>query len=87
MSNYYPKETVEYVTVNVTIDGVKTTAGVQLSVVPNGERPGAWADAVVVDGDVAYLIDGMDVGVYAIWGRVDTGVEMPVIECGTFRID
>lgn len=88
----YPRETTEYLFVNVTIDGQTTTAGVELAIQPQTgtttARPTTWTAATIVDNKTAHLIHDQDPGLYRVWARVTTtdSPEIPVIDCGLYRI-
>jgi hypothetical protein len=85
----FPRETVEYQTVVVTIDGTPVTDNVTFSVVPAGNRPNTWQPATIVDNATAFLVTGMTPGVYTVWAKITntSSTERPVMNCGTFRID
>jgi hypothetical protein len=83
----YPRETVELVPVVVTVDGVPVTENVQLALTGvYGERPSAWSDPVVAGDDSGVLISALDPGVYRVWAKVTDSPEVPVVECGSFRV-
>lgn len=81
-----PRETVEYIPVEVTVNGVVTTTGVDFAVVADGARPSAWSAAVVLNSATYVLITGLSAGQYRIWARVSAAPETPVIECGYITV-
>lgn len=84
--NRYPRETVEFQPVVVTIDGQVITAGVQFAITAGSERPTVWLDPVLIGGKAGLMIDGPAPGLYRVWARVTDAPEQPVIDCGTFVI-
>lgn len=87
--NNYPRETTEYITANVYLDGQLITTNVQLSVVPAGQRPTTWTPAEIIQGKTVYLINGLTTGSYTVWSKVTPvgSEEKPVTNHGSFRID
>lgn len=81
-----PRETVEYIPVIVTVNGVVTTTGVEFAVVIDGSRPSTWTAAVVVEGATFVLVTGLTPGQWRIWARVSAAPETPVIECGYITV-
>lgn len=88
----YPRETVEYQTVTVTIDGTPVYNGVAFSVVPQTgntpARPDTFTPAIIVGNTTAILIDGYTPGQYRVWAQVTAQgtPEIPVIDCGILRV-
>ena len=76
-----PRETVEYIPIEVTLNGVVTTTGVSYAIVADGSRPTSWTSATVLNGATYGLITGLSAGTYIIWARVNAAPETPVIEC------
>jgi hypothetical protein len=87
-NNVYPRETVEFVAVLITIDGVTVTSptGVELAVVLDGSRPTAWTAAIALSGKIGIIISGLAAGQYRVWARVTSSPETPVIECGYITV-
>jgi len=81
-----PRETVEYVPVDVTVNGVVTTTGIEFAVVLDGARPSAWTAAVVLSSRTYVLLTGLTPGQWRIWARVSAAPETPVIECGYITV-
>lgn len=81
----YPRETIEFIPVNVTRDGTTINA-FDIALTRHGERPTTWAPAETLDGKTGILINGLTVGIHKIWARITDNPETPVIEVGTISI-
>lgn len=82
----YPRETTEFVSYTIRVDGVAVTQGVEFSVVPRTAgkpRPDTWTQAQVLDGKTGFLILPGQPGATQVWARVTSNPEIPVIDCGT----
>lgn len=82
----YPRETTEFVSYTIRVDGVAVTQGVEFSVVPRTgtkPRPDTWTAATTLDGKTGFLIQPGVAGTHQIWARVTSTPEIPVIDCGT----
>jgi hypothetical protein len=86
MSTDYPRETIEFQPVTVTVDGVAVTTGVQLCTVPNGSRPTGWAAPTALSGKIGVMVTGLAPGLYGIWAQITSSPEIPVINCGTISV-
>lgn len=84
--NVYPRETVEFLPVTVTVDGAPLTTGVEFTVTTDIARPANWAAPTVLEGAIGVMITGLAVGTYRVWAKVTDSPEIPVIECGAFRV-
>lgn len=82
----YLAETAEFLPVTITRTGVTVTTGVKLSVVPEGERPGTWAEPTTLEGEIGYWVEGLAVGTYMVYAQITANPERPAIECGLFRV-
>lgn len=82
----YPRETVEFQTLQVTVDGAPVTTGVQYAVTTFGVRPTTWQVATILDGKPGFLVQGLAPDTYDVWVRVQGNPETPVIYCGQFTI-
>lgn len=82
----YPRETVEFVPVTVTVNGSVVTAGVEFAVVQDGARPSTWSAATSLSGSIGVLISGLTPGQWNIWARVSASPETPVINCGFITV-
>lgn len=81
-----PRETVEYIPVPVTLNGVVTIMGVEFAVVADGSRPTAWTAAAVVTGKTYVLVTSLTPGQWRVWARVTAAPETVVIECGYITV-
>lgn len=81
-----PRESVEFVPVTVTVDGATVTTGVELAVVQDGERPTVWAAPVTLSGQIGVMTGTYAVGTWRVWARVTSNPEVPVVDCGYFRV-
>jgi hypothetical protein len=82
----YPRETTEFVSVRITLDGQTVTDGVAFSVVPrvSGKpRPAAWVGAQVLDAKTGFMLMPSEAGDLQVWARVTDSPEVPIIDCGT----
>ena len=86
MANVFPRETVEFQGVPITIDGIVTVANIEYCVVAPGSRPLTWIPAVTLAGNTGLMVQGRSVGTYQVWARVTSSPEIPVINCGTFSV-
>lgn len=74
----FPRETVEYLPIEATLDGTPTTT-YQVAVVPHGTRPTVWTAS-------PYLITGLTPGYYDAYTKVTDTPEQPVTYAGSFLI-
>jgi len=87
VTNYYPRETTEFVPVTVTVDGVSVTSGVQFSITNGQTRPTVWMESVTLDDQIGFMLTApLTVGAYRVWAKVTDSPEIPVIECGSYRV-
>ena len=86
MSSSYPRETIEFQAVTVTVDGAVVTTGLQLCVVPHASRPTGWAAPTALAGKIGVMVEGLTPGLYDIWAQVTSSPEIPVIDCGIISI-
>lgn len=84
--NRYPRETVEFTPLTITVDGQPVTDNVEVCIAANGQRPSTWTAAAVLDGKIGVMISALEAGWYTIFARVTSSPETPVIECGTIEI-
>lgn len=81
-----PRESTEYLYVNVTRNGQATTDGVEFALTMGDTRPTQWTPAVLIDGRTAYLAQSLTPGIYHMWARTNTGDEQAVDEAGVLII-
>ncbi len=88
MTNIYPRESVEFQPVLVTLDNVSVTSNVQIAVLKPTDRPveADWFAATVLNGEVGFLTGTYAYGTWNVWARVVGSPEEPVINCGSIQI-
>jgi len=88
MTNIYPRESIEFQPILVTVDGTTVTTNIETQITAVSARPSdsAWIAAVTVDGQIGLMIEGLNVGTYEVWARVTDSPEIPVIDCGAFAV-
>jgi hypothetical protein len=88
MTNIYPRESVEFQPILITVDGVTVTTNIETQITLVSGRPSssAWIPAVTLDGQIGLMIQGLSVGTYEVWARVTDAPEIPVIDCGPFAV-
>ena len=82
----YPRETVEFQAVTVTVDGTVVTTGVTFCVVPDGARPVTFIAATTLSGKIGVMVTGLTPGNYRVFAQVASSPETPVIDCGLFTV-
>lgn len=85
-----PRESVEYVRIDMSVDGVAVTTGVEVAITAQGQRPETWHAAADVDGPVVLIgVDPFDLapGTWTVWGRYTDAPEVPVVRLGVIVID
>lgn len=86
MSNTYPRETVEFQPVTVTVDAVAVTTGVTFALVADGTRPVTFNTATALGGKIGVMLTGLAPGSWRIYAKVTSAPETPVIDCGVIFI-
>ena len=88
MTNIYPRESVEFQPILVTLDGVPVTTAVETAVLLPSARPAEsdWVTAYALDGDIGVLIQNLATGTWNVWARITDSPEIPVINCGSFVV-
>lgn len=86
MANVFPRETVEFQGVPITMDGTVVTTNIEYSVVAPGIRPATWVSATTLAGKTGFMVSGYAVGTYQVWARITSSPEIAVIDCGTFSV-
>lgn len=82
----YPRESVEFQPVHVTIDGSPVTTGVTFAITSRGGRPEAWVSPVELGGQIGVMVGGLEIGGYSVWAKVIAAPETPVVNCGSFWV-
>lgn len=86
MTLSFPRETVEFLPVTVTVDGVVVTTGVQFAKTTGTNRPTTWVAQYDLDGKIGILLSGETPGTYHLYAKVTDAPEVPVIDCGSYII-
>lgn len=81
----YLKESIEFQQIIVTVDGQPNTT-FHVSLVPYGQRPGAWSPNMELDGKHGILVENLEPGEYWIYTKVEDNPETPVLLAGQVRI-
>ena len=84
--NSYPRETIEFQAVTVTVNNVPVTTGVTFCDVPSGARPVTFAPAVTLSGQIGVMVQGYGPGTRDIYAKVTANPETPVILAGSYTI-
>lgn len=87
MANDYPRESVEFQPVQVTLNGAPVVSGVSLAVVRDGQRPVTFTPAQTMDGLTGVMIGGLAPGAYRVYAQLSAGLETPVVDCGYFYVE
>lgn len=88
--NIYPRETHEFMGVDVTHAGVQVAAAnLDFAVVRDGSRPSVWtpAETEAETGAAGVVIAGLQHGTYRVFARVSALDTQPVVDCGAFRVE
>lgn len=86
MVNAYPRESVEFQPVTVTLDGVSVISGLSFAIVADGARPTTFTAATILGGKAGVMLTGLAAGTYRIFAQLENSPEIPVIDCGYFYI-
>ena len=87
MANAYPRESVEFQPVKVTVDGTAVTTDLTFAIVRDGQRPVDFVPATVLGPDAGVMVAGLAPGTYRIFAQVTSYPEVPVVDCGYFYIE
>jgi len=86
LTNAYPRESTEFQPVTVTRDGFTVSSGLSYSIVPDGDRPEVFTEAVTISGQTGVMVSGLEPGTYRIFAKIEGITEIPVIDCGYFYV-
>jgi hypothetical protein len=86
MTNVYPRESVEFQPISITVDGSPVTSNVAVAVVADGARPVTWVTPTTLGGQIGVMVGTYAVGPWRVWAQVTSNPEIPVIDCGDFII-
>ena len=84
----FQRETLEFLPVVVTVDGVAVTTGVEFAIVDINARPDTFASPTVLGDDIGVMVDGasLGTGTFRVFAQITDSPEVPVIDCGSFRV-
>lgn len=82
----FPRETLDFLPVVVTTNGVQVFEGVQFADVPDGSRPLTWVAQVVDGGRIGVAVTGYPPGKRHLYAKVSDSPWAPVIDCGVYLI-
>ena len=86
MSSSYPRETVEFAPITITVDGTPVTTGITVALVGNGARPSVWVAPTTLNGKIGVMLTGLAPGLYNVWAKITSSPEIPVIDCGIISV-
>lgn len=88
MINTYPRESVEFQPILITLDGTPftTAADIEVSITAPSARPSTWIASTSLGGEIGVMIENLAVGSYTVWARITDSPEIPVINCGSFAV-
>jgi hypothetical protein len=88
MINNYPRESVEFQPILITLDGTPftTAADIEVSITAQNARPSTWIASTSLNGEIGVMIQNLAVGTYLVWARITDSPEIPVINCGAFAV-
>lgn len=84
--NTYPRETDQFVEVDITLNGSPTTTGITFAVVPDGTRPTTFTAAKTRGQVIGVEITGLTPGMYHVYAKATDTPYAPVIDCGVFQV-
>jgi hypothetical protein len=85
-TNAYPRESVEFQPITITVDGAVVITGVTFAIVNDGGRPSTWTAPTTLGGNIGVMLTGLTPGLYRIYAKVSSSPETPVIDCGFVSI-
>lgn len=88
MINTYPRESVEFQPILITLDGTPftTAADIEVCITAPSARPSTWIASTSLGGEIGVMIQNLAVGSYVVWARITDSPEIPVINCGSFAV-
>jgi len=88
MTNIYPRESVEFQPILITLDGVTVTTAVETQITTPAARPSStgWITAATLSGEIGTMVSGLATGSWTVLARITSSPEIPVINCGTFSV-
>ena len=84
----FQRETLEFLPVSVTVNGTAVTTDVEFSVVDLDSRPSTFGAATTIGGAIGVMVNGtaLGPGTFRVFAKVTSSPEIPVIDCGSFRV-
>lgn len=85
----FQRETLEFLPINVWVNGTAVTAAVEATIVELGARPTTWGSAVTLGTAIGVMVNGTALGgpgTYQVFARITDSPEVPVLDVGTFRV-
>ena len=88
MTNVYPRESVEFQPVLITLDNTVITSNVHFAVLTQTDRPQTsdWFNATLLQGATGFLTGSYTQGTWNVWAQITDSPEIPVINCGSFQV-
>jgi protein-disulfide isomerase len=83
----FPRESIEFLPITVTVDGVKVSTGVTFAKTTGADRPTVFNAAVTVGSNIGVMVAGEPTGLTTIYAKVTGTGETPVIMCGQYRVN
>lgn len=87
MAELFERESVEFLPVEVKLDGRPFSGDISYAIVRDGDRPVTFTPAVILGQKPGVMIQGFAAGTYRIFAKVNSTPEVPVIDCGYFYIN
>jgi len=84
--NIFPRETVEFQPVPITVGGVAVTTGVTYSVVAEGTRPTVFVAPTTLGDEIGVMVAGFAPGYWRVFAKIASSPETPVVDAGYFQI-
>ena len=84
----FQRETYEFLPVTVTVNGTAVTDDVEFAVVDLESRPDTFGAATTIGTAIGVMVNGtaLGVGTFRVFAKVTSSPEVPVIDCGSFRV-
>lgn len=84
---HVPRESQEFVVIDLRIDGQRVTTGLEISITTDDTRPVVWTPATTTTtGKTGTPISGLTPGDYTVWVRITQAGETPVRMAGILVI-
>ena len=83
----FQRESIEFCPVSITVNGTAVTTGVTFNIASSGDRPGTFGTAVTLGTAIGVMVTSLSPGGYAVWAKVVSSPETPVLNCGSFIVE